>query len=89
MRKRVQILDSDPGAGVPSSKVATPADSGLPQRLMTTFEVAEYVGCHEETVRRAYLRGLLASQRFGVRNRQFRPADVADWLRRGAPTRPA
>ena len=32
---------------------------GLPNRLMTAFEVAEFVGCHEETVRRAYLRGLL------------------------------
>jgi excisionase family DNA binding protein len=61
--------------------------SGLPKRLMTAFEVAEFVGCHEETVRRAYLRGLLTSQRFGVRGRRFHPADVLDWIRRGAPTR--
>jgi excisionase family DNA binding protein len=61
--------------------------TGLPTRLLTAFEVAEYVGCHEETVRRAYLRGLLVSQRFGVRSRRFRPADVADWIQRGAPTR--
>ena len=59
----------------------------LPNRLMTAFEVAEFVGCHEETVRRAYLRGLLTSQRFGVRGRRFHPADVRDWIRRGAPTR--
>jgi excisionase family DNA binding protein len=64
-----------------------PADSGLPNRLLTAFEVAEFVGCHEETVRRAYLRGLLASQRFGVRSRRFHPRDVLDWIRRGAPTR--
>jgi excisionase family DNA binding protein len=63
------------------------ATSGLPNRLMTAFEVAEFVGCHEETVRRAYLRGLLTSQRFGVRGRRFHPADVLDWIRRGAPTR--
>ena len=49
-----------------------PIDAGLghdrlPNRLMTAFEVAEFVGCHEETIRRAYLRGLLTSQRFGVR----------------------
>ncbi len=61
--------------------------SGLPKRLMTAFEVAEFIGCHEETVRRAYLRGLLTSQRFGVRGRRFHPADVLDWIRRGAPTR--
>ena len=63
------------------------ATGGLPNRLLTAFEVAEYIGCHEETVRRAYLRGLLTSQRFGVRGRRFHPADVLDWIRRGAPTR--
>jgi excisionase family DNA binding protein len=62
-------------------------NNGLPNRLMTAFEVAEFIGCHEETVRRAYLRGLLVSQRFGVRGRRFHPADVMDWVRRGAPTR--
>jgi excisionase family DNA binding protein len=66
---------------------AAPATGGLPNRLLTAFEVAEYIGCHEETVRRAYSRGLLASQRFGVRGRRFHPADVLDWIKRGAPTR--
>ena len=66
---------------------ALQANNGLPKRLMTAFEVAEFIGCHEETVRRAYLRGLLVSQRFGVRGRRFHPADVLDWIRRGAPTR--
>jgi excisionase family DNA binding protein len=65
----------------------TLGNSGLPNRLMTAFEVAEFVGCHEETVRRAYLRGLLVSQRFGVRSRRFHPRDVQDWIGRGAPTR--
>ena len=59
----------------------------LPNRLLTTREVAKYVGCHEETVRRAYWRGLLRSQRFGVRGRRFHPEDVLDWIRRGAPTK--
>ena len=70
-----------------SSEEAGPANGGLPNRLLTAFEVAEYIGCHEETVRRAYSRGLLTSQRFGVRGRRFHPADVLDWIRRGAPTR--
>ena len=60
---------------------------GLPNRLLTAFEVAEFVGCHEETVRRVYLRGLLVSQRFGVRGRRFHPVDVLDWIRRGIPTK--
>ena len=69
------------------SEDAGPATGGLPNRLLTAFEVAEYIGCHEETVRRAYSRGLLTSQRFGVRGRRFHPADVLDWIKRGAPTR--
>ena len=73
----------------PDTQLAIDAsvDRGLPNRLMTAFEVAEFVGCHEETVRPAYLRGLLNSQRFGVRGRRFHAADVLDWIRRGAPTR--
>ena len=59
----------------------------LPNRLLTAFEVAEFVGCHEESVRRAYLCGQLKRQRFGVRSWRFRPADVQDWIARGAPTR--
>ena len=59
----------------------------LPNCLLTASEVAQFVGCHEETIRRAYLRGLLNSTRFGVRGRRFQPRDVLDWIRRGAPTR--
>jgi excisionase family DNA binding protein len=67
--------------------LATAATTGtLPNRLLTAFEVAEFVGCHEETVRRAYWRGLLTSQRFGVRGRRFHPSAVLDWISRGAPT---
>jgi excisionase family DNA binding protein len=65
-----------------------PEEAGeLPNRLLTAFEVAQYVRCHEETVRRAYLRGLLTSQRFGVRGRRFHPRDVLEWRKRGLPTR--
>ena len=73
------------GRNLEAQSVSQP--STLPNRMMTAFEVAEFVGCHEETVRRAYLRGLLLSQRFGVRGRRFHPSDVLDWIKRGAPTR--
>ena len=62
-------------------------EDGLPRRLLTAFEVAELVGCHEESVRRTYLSGQLKRQRFGVRSWRFHPTDVEDWIRRGAPTR--
>lgn len=56
-------------------------------RFLTVFEVAEIVGCHPETVRRAYLCGQLTRRRFGVRGCRFTMADVEDWMSRGAPTR--
>ena len=87
-----KTLYSEPAHTATTVRVAetsdpSPVNSGLPNRLLTAFEVAEFVGCHEETVRRAYLRGLLISQRFGVRGRRFHPADVLDWIHRGSPTR--
>ena len=57
------------------------------QRLLTASEVAAFVGCHEESVRRAYLCGQLKRHRFGVRSCRFDPADVRDWIARGAQTR--
>jgi excisionase family DNA binding protein len=87
MTKHVYTDSADTRSDVQVAVSAVPADSGLPNRLMTACEVAAFVGCHEETVRRAYWRGLLASQRFGVRRRRFHPRDVLDWIRRGAPTR--
>ncbi len=71
----------------PSMTNAGGSSESLPGKLLTAFEVAELVGCHEESVRRAYLCGQLKRQRFGVRSWRFRPADVEDWIGRGAPTR--
>jgi excisionase family DNA binding protein len=87
MRKTAYTQSAHTADATQLAADASLATSGLPNRLMTAFEVAEFVGCHEETVRRAYLRGLLVSQRFGVRSRRFHPRDVQDWIRRGAPTR--
>jgi excisionase family DNA binding protein len=83
---------SDSSHTAPEAVVTTgeqPTYGGLPNRLLTAFEVAEFMGCHEETVRRAFWRGQLVAQRFGVRGRRFHPADVLDWIRRGAPTKPS
>jgi excisionase family DNA binding protein len=79
------IVDTERDQQQAAAKALPPGT--LPNRLMTAFEVAAFVGCHEETVRRAYLRGLLASQRFGVRGRRFHPADVTEWIKRGIPTK--
>lgn len=87
MRKHAQIDSSHTRADDCARTETSLTYDDLPNRLMTAFEVAEFVGCHDETVRRAYLRGLLASRRFGVRSRRFHPRDVLHWIARGAPTR--
>ena len=86
--KRHLAIDSTPNSDA-HIRSEPPAETlgELPNRLLTAFDVAKFVGCHEETVRRAYLRGLLTYTRFGVRGRRFHPRDVHDWIRRGAPTR--
>ena len=89
MRKTTYIESAHTAdAAQPPTDGTLPSD-GLPNRPMTAFEVAEYIGCHEETVRCAYWRGLLVAQKFGVRGRRFHRDDVLDWIRRGAPTRPS
>jgi excisionase family DNA binding protein len=86
MKRHVAIdSTSKSDAYIPTDPPTTAGE--LPNRLLTAFDVGKYVGCHEETVRRAYLRGLLTSTRFGVRGRRFHARDVHDWIRRGAPTR--
>ena len=59
----------------------------LASRLLTASEVAAFVGCHEESVRRAYLCGQLKRHRFGVRSCRSDPIHVRDWIARGAQTR--
>lgn len=87
MTKHTELV-STPASIQNETAIETPSPSKrLPNRLLTVFEVAEFVGCHEESVRRAYLSGQLKRQRFGVRNWRFDPADVLDWIGRGAPTR--
>jgi predicted DNA-binding transcriptional regulator AlpA len=79
---------------MPATRDTQPASSDtafdrapLANRLLTASEVAAFVGCHEESVRRAYLSGQLKRRRFGVRSCRFDPIDVRDWIARGAPTR--
>jgi excisionase family DNA binding protein len=82
IHRETEVVQGASASDVTGMAVSLPAN-----KLLTAFEVAELVGCHEESVRRAYLCGQLKRQRFGVRSWRFRPADVEDWIRRGAPTR--
>ena len=76
--RKIMYPESAPTSNTVHAAETPPTTEGLPNRLLTAFEVAEFVGCHEETIRRAYLRGLLTSQRFGVRGRRFHTEDVLD-----------
>ena len=85
----MQEREHEGNRGATGGFLAGHPDGGeqVPRRLLTAFDVAGLVGCHEETVRRAYLCGQLRRLRFGVRSCRFAQADVLDWIARGAPTR--
>ena len=85
MRKPLSIMSSSTADVSTDCAVSTPDE--LRRHLLTVFDVAGLVGCHEESVRRAYLCGQLTRRRFGLRSCRFDPADVQDWIARGAPTR--
>jgi excisionase family DNA binding protein len=58
----------------------------VPEPLLTVTEAAQYVGCCEETLRRAYLARQLNVLRFGVRRVRIRPSALVAWLERGGKT---
>jgi excisionase family DNA binding protein len=60
-----------------------------PEPLLTVAEAAKYIGCCEETIRRAYLARQLNVLRFGVRRVRIRPSALDGWLERGGKTKAA
>jgi excisionase family DNA binding protein len=56
------------------------------EQLLTVAEAAEYVGCCQETIRRAYLARQLDVLRFGARRVRIRPSALVAWLERGGKT---
>jgi excisionase family DNA binding protein len=64
---------------------------GLPaghwEQLLTVAEAAREVGCHEESLRRAYRAGFLSAVHFGSRNRRIRRSDLRAWQDAGMKVR--
>ena len=60
-----------------------------PEQLLTVAAAAEYVGCCEETIRRAYLARQLEVLRYGSRRVRIRPSALVAWLERGGKTKAA
>jgi excisionase family DNA binding protein len=56
------------------------------EQLLTVSEAARFVGCCEETIRRAYLSRQLQVLRFGARRVRIRPTALVAWLERGGKT---
>jgi excisionase family DNA binding protein len=59
---------------------------GRVEQLLTVSEAAQFVGCCEETIRRAYLSRQLQVLRFGARRVRIRPTALVAWLERGGKT---
>ena len=60
-------------------------------RLLTVQQAAQYVPCSVQTIRRAYLVGQLAVERFGrgFGRVRIRRSALEAWLRNGGKTEPA
>ena len=60
-------------------------------RLLTVQQAAQYVPCSVQTIRRAYLVGQLAVERFGrgFGRVRIRGTALEAWLRNGGKTEPA
>jgi excisionase family DNA binding protein len=58
-------------------------------RLMTVKAAASIVGCHEDTIRRAYISGQLRFVRLGRRGVRIDPVSLRQWLAAGGQTRAA
>ena len=56
------------------------------EQLLTVAEAAQWVGCCEETIRRAYLARQLDVLRYGARRVRIRPSALSAWLERGGKT---
>jgi excisionase family DNA binding protein len=54
--------------------------------LLSVCEAARYVGCCEETIRRAYLSRQLPVLRFGARSVRIRLSALVTWLDHGGKT---
>jgi excisionase family DNA binding protein len=66
--------------------VAVEAAWRRPEPLLNVSEAARYVGCCEETIRRAYLSRQLSVLRFGARSVRIRVSALVAWLERGGRT---
>lgn len=56
------------------------------EQLLTVAEAAQWVGCCEETIRRAYIARQLEVLRFGARRVRIRLSALTIWLERGGKT---
>jgi excisionase family DNA binding protein len=56
------------------------------EQFLTVADAAQWVGCCEETIRRAYLARQLDVLRFGTRRVRIRPSALVAWLERGGKT---
>ena len=65
------------------------AAGGRVEQLLNVAEAAQFVGCCEETIRRAYISRHLQVLRFGARRVRIRPTALVAWLERGGKTKAA
>lgn len=71
-------------------RIATAAASAFDEERLTVAEAAAEAKVSDHTIRRAYVHGHLAIQRFGIGQRSLRikRSDLVKWLAAGGNTAP-
>jgi excisionase family DNA binding protein len=82
-------LRSERTLGEESTRPSAMTNTCHDGRLMTVKAAATIVGCHEDTIRRAYINGQLRFVRLGRRGVRIDPVSLRQWLAAGGQTRAA
>ena len=83
------VRSQNPLLNVVENVATTETPWSRPEPLLNVCEAARYVGCCEETIRRAYLSRQLPVLRFGARSVRIRLSALVSWLERGGKTNAA
>lgn len=86
LKWRTAVRSQNQLLNVAENATTTETSWRRPEPLLNVCEAARFVGCCEETIRRAYLSRQLQMLRFGARSVRIRLSALVVWLEHGGKT---